>query len=154
MVTILVTGTPRETGTMIEVITENLEAKVCSQMPKYPLEVSAAAGSNWKDGKLAICGGSDLSIRLSKCYLLENGEWNEIESLQTVKNGQGASNIGGKIWLTGGYSNGFSAATDIIHPNGTVTQGPELPKGRFGHCQVSYEQSTYILGKCTLCQKL
>ena len=86
MVTILVTGTPRETGTMIEVITENLETKVCSQMPKYPLEVSSAAGGYWKDGKLAICGGSDPPERFSKCHLLENGEWNEIESLQTECN--------------------------------------------------------------------
>ena len=74
MVTLLVTGFPLTGSGRIEIIKENFKTEVCNQMQDYPLEVSAAAGSHWKDGKLSICGGYTGSYK-TECYTLDNGEW-------------------------------------------------------------------------------
>ena len=75
MVTLLVTGYPRVGRGRIEIIKENNKTEVCNNMPEYPIEVSAAAGSHWNDGKLSICGGYTGSTRINNCYLLDNGQW-------------------------------------------------------------------------------
>jgi len=38
------------------------------------------------------------------------------------------------------------ASTEIIHSDGKITPGPDLPEARSSHCQLSYEQSTFIIG--------
>ena len=131
----------------IEIIMEDFKTEVCNQMQQYPLEVESAAGSTWKDGKLSICGGVDGS-RKSQCYTLNNGVWQlNIENLQTARNGHGASNIGDAIWITGGWSsNGRLASTEIIYSDGKITPGPDLPEARSYHCQITYEQTTFIIG--------
>ena len=63
MVTLLVTGDPRRGSGRIEIIKENFQTEVCNNMPKYPIEVSNAAGSHWNDGKLSICGGTKYGNR-------------------------------------------------------------------------------------------
>ena len=40
----------------------------------------------------------------------------------------------------------FRSSTEIIHPDGRVKPGPNLPEPRAGHCQTSYEQTTFIIG--------
>ena len=104
MVTLLVNGHPWSGRGKIEIIKENCETKVCSQMPEYPLEVNAVAGSNWKDGKLSICGGYNASYQVSECYLMKNRKWKLSGKLQTARSAHGASNIGNSIWITGGYN--------------------------------------------------
>ena len=93
--------------------------------------------------------------KVFECYYLDNGEWQLYsESLKTARSGHGASNVGEKIWVTGGVTGVGQttlSSTEIIH-DGKVTSGPNLPKGRYGHCQVTYEQTTFILGKQILCQ--
>ena len=150
MVTLLITGSPLVEGRRIEIVKENFKTQVCSQMPKYPLAVGLAGGSIWKDGKFSICGGRDSSNkRYSKCYLMENGEWKLSGKLQTARIHHGASNIGNSIWITGGWSNNDRvASTEIIHSDGKITPGPDLPEARRWHCQLSYEQSTFIIGMC------
>ena len=60
------------------------------------------------------------------------------------------------IWgplITGGYKNEDDGSgktlrsTEIIHPDGKVTPGPNLPGSRSSHCQTSYEKTTFIIGK-------
>ena len=61
--------------------------------------------------------------------------------------------IGSKVILgpliTGGFGdqNFTEKSTEIIYPDGKVTPGPNLPFPRALHCQTSYEQTTYIIGK-------
>ena len=146
MVTVLVTGYPQSGKGKIEIIKENFQTEVCNQMQQYPLEVYDASGSTWKDGKLFICGGED-SSKKSQCYTLDNGVWQlNIENLQTARNAHGASNIGDVIWITGGVNNAILASTEIIYSDGKVTPGPDLPEARYGHCQITYEQTTFIIG--------
>ena len=148
MYTILVTGHPKSGSGRIEIIKEDFKTKVCSNMPEYPLEIFNAAGSMRKNGKLSLCGGYSGSYR-SECYTLENGKWTKnSDNLQSPRNGHGSSNIGNKIFMTGGVYNGqYLASTEIIHPDGKITQGPNLPQGRSTHCQISYEQTIFITGK-------
>ena len=138
----------------MEVIKEDFKTEVCSNMPDYPLEVYLAAGSMWKDGKLTICGGYSSGYRF-ECYSLENGEWtSNSDKLKTARRSHGASNIGNKIFITGGWTKGVRlASTEIIHPDGKITQGPNLPQARRYHCQISHEQNTFIIGKNMLCYK-
>ena len=58
-----------------------------------------------------------------------------------------SSNFGKYTHL--GYNSGPSilASTEIIYSNGKITPGPHLAEGRYGHCQISYEQITFIIGK-------
>ena len=148
MVTLLVTRWPRSGSGRVEIIRENFKTKVCSQMPEYPLEISTAAGSNWKDGKFSICGGAKYPNEYSQCYLMENGKWKLSGNLQTARRHHGASNIGNSIWITGGFNGRKLASTEIIHSDGKITPGPDLPEARWYHCQLSYEQSTFIIGMC------
>ena len=96
-----------------------------------------------------ICGGVDNSSnRRSDCYTLKNGKWQQnSQNLQTERSNHALSNIGGWMWITGGYNYGLLASTEIIHPDGNVTPGPTLTKARHGHCQVTHDETTFIIGK-------
>ena len=39
------------------------------------------------------------------------------------------------------------SSTEIIHPDGKITPGPDLPEPRWFHSQTSYKQATFIIGK-------
>ena len=119
-------------------------------MPEYPIEVEDAAGSHWKDGKLSICGGWTGSTRINNCYLLDNGQWKaNISNLKTGRCCYAASNIGNNIMFSGGYNGSQRlSSTEIMHHDGKITSGPNLPQGRSGHCQVSYGHTTLIIGRC------
>ena len=147
MVTLLVTGFPASGSGRIEIIKENFKTEVCNQMQDYPLEVSKAAGTHWKDGKLSICGG--WPSLTTECYTLDNGEWKPTsQNLQIGRSEHAASNIGNNIWITGGVGNGQRlSSTEIMHPDGKITPGPDLPEARYGHCQISHGQTTLIIGK-------
>ena len=153
MVTVLVTGVGAGSE-RIEIIKDNFETEVCNNMPVYPLGVWGASGSTWKNGKFSICGGLGNGVK-SDCYTMDKGEWQPTKhNLITARGYHGSSNIGNAIFITGGWSSGPRlASTEIVHPDGKITPGPELPQGRYGHCQVSYEETTFILGKCIFCKK-
>ena len=155
MVTALVTGWPYDERRRVEIIKENFKTEVCFNMPEYPFGVDRAAGGTWKNGEVSLCGGYDGDSYVQQCYSLKNSEWTTIGTLQEGISGHGASNIGSSIWLTGGKGNYvYLASTEIINPDGKITPGPDLPQPRYGHCQISYGQSTFIIGKCIFSPKL
>ena len=49
------------------------------------------------------------------------------------------------LWVTGGQSRGDLASTELIHPNGTVTNGPSLPAARHGHCMVNLPDGRILI---------
>ena len=153
MVTLLVTGGIG--SERIEIIKDNFETEVCNNIPVFPLDVYDASGSTWKNGKFSICGGWDKGYK-SDCYTMDNGEWQQTkDNLLTARYGHGSSNIGNAILITGGFGSDFQrlASTEIMYPDGKITPGPELPQARESHCQVSFEESTFILGKFVFLQK-
>ena len=169
MVTMLVQGAAN-LNERVEIIKENFIREgyglsPCNQKLDYPLKrLQAAAGSLWKNGKLTICGGATqnpgkpVTFKYrSECFSLENGEWSSGKNLLTSRYGHGSSNVGNSIWMTGGFPSfpyvKALASTEIINTDGNITPGPDLPQGRGSHCQLSYGQSTFIIGKFSLCQK-
>ena len=151
MVILLVTGEESGSG-RIEIIKENFETEVCNNMPVYPLGVWGASGSTWKNGKFSICGGYNNGYK-SDCYTMDKGEWQPTkDNLKTARWGHGSSNIGNAILITGGDNGQYLASTEIMHPDGKITPGPELPQARRYHCQLSYEQITFIIGKSIVSQ--
>ena len=155
MVTLLVTGGSGR----IEIIRENHKTEVCNNMPWYPNGgVSRAAGSTWNDGRLSICGGTVYqTTSMNNCYSLENGQWKENKNnLKMGRHRHAASNIGTNIWFSGGYNgqnNWRLSSTEIMHQDGKITSGPNLPEARSIHCQISYEDTTFVIGKCIIVAK-
>ena len=149
MVTVLLSGSGR-----MEIIKENNKTEVCNNIPEYPINVFGAAGSYWKDGKLSICGGYTGSTAINNCFLLDNGQWKaNINNLKTRRNAYAASNIGSNIMFSGGYNGQYLSSTEIMHHDGKITSGPNLPQDRYRHCQVSYGHTTLIIGKCIVVAK-
>ena len=151
MVTVLVTGYPRDSGKRMEIIMANGDVKTCPHSSDYPIEVDDAAGSYANNG-LQLCGGWDGSSSRDKCYKWQNGTWTETQTLKQARHLHGASTIGNILWITGGYNNGRLASTELVGEDGTVTSGPNLPEARDSHCQVTYQHSTFIIGKCVFSQ--
>ena len=151
MVTLLVTGA-HSGNDRIEIIKPNGDVKTCPQSSNYPLEVRLAAGgySN-NEGSLSICGGWDGSRR-SECYTLESSKWEHAGSLVNARSHHGASHITTGLWITGGWNGQRLASTELLLPDGKVTSGPNLPEARSSHCQVTYQDSTFIMGKCVFGQ--
>jgi len=149
MVTLLVTGS-NSGNDRIEIIKPNGDVKTCPQSSNYPLKVrDAAGGYSNNEGSVSICGGLDGSYR-SECYTLEKSKWEPAGNLKNARNSHGASYITTGLWMTGGW-NGLQrlASTELLLPDGKVTSGPNLPEARSGHCQVSYQDTTFIIGGYT-----
>ena len=86
----------------------------------------------------------------SECYTLEDGIWTTAGNLDNARSGHGASFIPNGLWLTDGRDGPILASTELLLPDGKVTSGPNLPEAREYHCQVSHQDSTFIIGKCVL----
>ena len=86
---------------------------------------------------------------------MDNGQWKaNINNLKTGRSRHAASNIGNNIMFSGGYNGSQRlSSTEIMHHDGKITSGPNLPQGRSGHCQVSYGHTTLIIGKCIVVAK-
>ena len=95
------------------------------------------------------------SYAWKNCYSLDNGQWKaNINNLKTGRSRHAASNIGNNIMFSGGYNGSQRlSSTEIMHHDGKITSGPNLPQGRSGHCQVSYGHTTFIIGKCIVVAK-
>ena len=85
---------------------------------------------------------------------MDNGQWKaNINNLKTKRTWHAASNIGNNILFSGGHNGQFLSSTEIMHHDGKITSGPNLPQGRDSHCQVSYGHTTFIIGKCIVVAK-
>ena len=135
----------------MEIIKDNGDTKTCPQSLDFPLEVEDASGGVLDDGKITICGGLDASFTpRSECHTLTNGVWQpRTEGLNIARRDHGSSIIfnNNTLWMTGGYGNGERlSSTELIHPDGRVTPGPNLPEVRHFHCQMSFEEKILITG--------
>ena len=53
--------------------------------------------------------------------------------------------LNGAFWVTGGQDGVDLASTELIHPDGTVTNGPSLPAARQGHCMVNLPDGRILI---------
>ena len=97
-----------------------------------------------------------LIITDAECYQLVNGEWQQMNNgLTTSRYGHASSTTSShQLWMTGGRTNdnGWQrlSSTNLIQQDGSITSGPELPQGRYAHCQMSYNGTVIITGKLFL----
>ena len=95
-----------------------------------------------------VCGGrrGDGSL-LSSCYSLQGATWQEEPGMITARSGAGASSGPGGILVTGGFGSEGYLATSEVFRDGTWIEGPSLPAGIEGHCQVQRGEDIYIVGR-------
>ena len=125
------TGDATGTTEIIDLV--NHEDASCENLQyDYPIQTRDGIGSNLVDLLLSefpvICGGYDKSS-LGKCFRLTKEGWQEFTTL----NGRGRYSAAGQRFgdifqIFGGNDfNSKLKSTEIIHPDGRVVQGPDMP---------------------------
>ena len=59
-----------------------------------------------------------------------------------------AALMGDKLWITGGAHGDYTGltSTEVIDlESGTITDGPQLPNGRWGHCMVALNDNLIMV---------
>ena len=132
-VTKVLISTGDATGTTEIIDLVNNEDTSCEKLQyDYPIPTRDGIGSNLADIMFTefpvICGGYDQSS-LGKCFRLTKEGWQEFTTL----NGPGrysaaGQRFGGIFQIFGGNDfNSKLKSTEIIHPDGRVVQGPDMP---------------------------
>ena len=126
--------------------------KSCQSFPTYPLAVGNTAGGTI-DGFPIICGGGISGTYQSDCYIYKqtSNSWNFLGKMNSRRGFHRAARLNGALWVTGGmpiHSIATTlATTELIYPNGTIVNGPNLPTVRKGHCMVNlHDDRVMILG--------
>ena len=120
------TGDATGTTEIIDLV--NHEDASCENLQyDYPIPTRDGIGFSLVD-LLFICGGYDQSS-LGKCFRLTKEGWQEFTTL----NGRGRYSAAGQRFrdifhIFGGNDfNSKLKSTEIIHPDGKVVQGPDMP---------------------------
>ena len=122
----------------------------CQSFPTYPLAVGNAAGGNI-GGFPIICGGGISGTYKSKCYIYKqkSNSWKFLVKMTSKRGFHRAARLNGALWVTGGMRlhNQYTtlATTELIYPNGTVVNGPNLPTVRKSHCMVNLHDGRVMI---------
>jgi len=122
-----------------EILNIDRSSKRCHSLPEYPTKV-ASATSAYIDGKVIVCGGQDSEQVFNQCYALTSAtsEWVGFFPLPEPLWDMSSSVIDGKWFITGGRNRfGRAQAKTYIYNNGLFEPGPQLPALKFGHCQIT-----------------
>lgn len=128
----------------------------CSNISPYPLELQYATGVVLYGSPL-ICGGygrksgESSNAYQSSCYIHHRSSnlWKLHATMTSTRRHLSSAVTDGALWVTGGQTDGNSnlKSTEYIFSDGTVTNGPNLPTGRYGHCMVTlHDDKVMILG--------
>ena len=133
-----VTGSPMYSdGKFAEIVDMKNENLTCDNLQDFPgQEYGMGALLN---GKPLVCGGYESA----DCYQYDNQTWNNFTQMK-VKRGYAGSAVmeNGSLWITGGrpdQSGVKHQTTELIHPDGNVTYGPNLPTERDCHCSAKLD---------------
>jgi len=69
----------------VEVVNLRKPSSTCTSLPDYPLYVGNPRSVLMKNGTLLACGGLNITIFKSDCFLLLSGNWVQIASMNTPK---------------------------------------------------------------------
>jgi len=99
-------------------------------------------------GKIYVIGGHDSSGGLKDILQINpsSGESSKIGELSSVRNGHGAAETGGKIYLCAGSPGEKKDVIEIDPLTGSETVICNLPSGREGPAAVAYEGKIYVIG--------
>ena len=147
---VLVTGDPRgENTAKMEVIGPDGRTKICERNnAAYPLEISSATATYTND-KIVVCGGS--SPRTDECHVYQQGQgWILLSRMTKARTSIASIPIQGGMLVTGGLGgSNYLKTSQIVKLDGSaVTDGPEIPEVRAGHCMTSdkEEDAFFLLG--------
>ena len=130
---IQITGIPAEESIVMEVIDDSRQSRLCKKdESKYPLQVYAATAT-YTNGSILACGG----YSIDQCYIFEKNQgWRQLSKMNQARQESASIPIDGGMIVTGGWDGSNTLkSSQIIFSNGSaITEGPELPEPRYGHC--------------------
>ena len=124
-------------------VVDFVSGKKCKPLPKYPLRLIGEPfmmddSVGLLDNRPVVCGGSVeesvLPIRkpVAACYIHDqmSESWKYLTSLKTARSHHSTTTLKDRIWLSDGQDikHGRLNTSEFVFPNGTVQQGPKLPK--------------------------
>ena len=134
-------------------VVETINMKVsqaCHTLPQYPKDVKMANGM-MINGVQIIAGGGDFSGPISEVYKLDHlsNSWVLLGNMAETRKLFAVAELEGGLWAMGGLiTNGkdsMDSSTEIIYPDGTILDGPELPEARAGHCAVTLPNGKVVI---------
>ena len=147
---VLVTGYPwNEKTAKMEVIGPDGRTKICKgNNAAYPLEISLATATYTND-KIVVCGGQ--YPLTDECHVYQQGQgWTLLSRMAQARSYSASIPIQGGMLVTGGYdgSNRLKTSQIVKLDGSAVTDGPEIPEVRAGHCMTSdkEEDAFFLLG--------
>jgi len=123
----------------VEKVDDPLENCILPYLP----EGRAAGTAAFFDGKIIFCGGFYNKDDRAECFELSsaNDEWSSSISLPLEISHLQSSIVDGKWLLSGGTSLGTRRSGTLVYENGIFVPGPDLPKPKHHHCQVTIDDT-------------
>jgi len=134
-------------------VVETINMKVsqaCHTLPQYPVPVKMANGM-MINGVQIIAGGGDFSGPISEVYKLDHlsNSWVLLGNMAETRKQFAVAELDGGLWAMGGLTtnnkDSMDSSTEIIYPDGTILDGPELPEARAGHCAVTLPNGKVVI---------
>jgi len=148
---VVVTGFSRnENAAKMEVIGPDGRTKICKgNNAAYPITEIESATATYTNDKIIVCGG--WSPRTDECHVYQQGQgWTLLSRMAQAREASASIPIQGGILVTGGYDgSNILKTSQIVKLDGSaVTEGPEIPEERAGHCMTSdkEEDAFFLLG--------
>ena len=148
---ILVTaGSNSLSSTKTEIVNLENEVLTCQDLGNYPLAIYGGFGSNI-GSSVVICGGhfwNESATSWSdsnRCYKLVAGEWQQFTTMTSRRAYAASMVVGNSLMTFGGIGYGTLQSTELIHADGQVSQGPNMPTALQRHAIANVNASTLII---------
>ena len=135
--------TPPISPPTTEIIDLADEEVSCSNLEDFPVEIFGAVGANLGSVSIICGGGSDDAFALKQCYkLLKNGGWEEFTTMISGRRFAASIVRENTLHVFGGY---VESSTEIIHQDGQIVQGTDMPMELGLHAIASVNSTTSII---------
>ena len=128
-----------------EVINMADSTSSCNNLPDYPLSLRLSTGQ--VVNSIPIIAGGYKGGSVSNIYKFDkqSNSWLSLGNLVTPRCLHSSTILNGALWIIGGHGGNYLKSTELVHPNGTITSGPDLPTFRARHCSVQLEDGKIII---------
>jgi len=126
----------------------------CIKPANYPVEIEGPTVKLIGEDSIISCGGYDHTKKeySSSCYEYDHktSNWKFVASMLEGRLYASSVVLGeNKIWITGGYNNGYNLKTTEIFDVETKTfqTGPDLPETMVYHCMTNLNRTHVFIGE-------
>ena len=122
-----------------EVINMKDATSLCPNLPPYPYALRLSTG-HVVDSVPIIAGGYSSGAYQSYVHKhdRQTNSWISLGNMAKPRNQFTSVPLNGALWVLGGYTgNGMEKSTELIFPNGTIVEGPDMPTPKARHCAVT-----------------